>query len=121
MPVIFAKPGGGIGAGSLVASSIENDSSVTGATVKDALDTLATTSGIVAQFKFNRHLVTVSGTQIFTFPDSPVISGTAQIYINGLLQEPGAGKDYEISGTIITFYEQLEFDDIMLASYITET
>lgn len=121
MPVIFAKPGAGIGAGSLIASSVINDSSVTGATVKDALDTLnvATASGVISRFKFNQLLATVSGTKVYSTPDSPVVD-TTQVFVNGLLQEPGAGKDYTISGQIITFTENLELDDILLASYITE-
>jgi len=121
MPVIFAKPGAGIGAGSLIASSVINDSSVAGASVKDALDTLnvATTSGVISRFKFNQPLITVSGTKVYSTLDNPVID-TAQVFVNGLLQEPGAGKDYAISGQIITFTEDLELDDILLASYIIE-
>jgi hypothetical protein len=91
MPIILTRPGG-----------IEAESS---------LDT--------SKFVFNQHLNTVSGTQVFSLPDSPV-SGTVQIYVNGLLQEPGPGKDYAISGQTISFTAALEIDDILLASYIKQ-
>ena len=45
MPVIFTKPGPGINYES-IASSIVNDSSVAGNTVKDALNTLTASGGI---------------------------------------------------------------------------
>jgi hypothetical protein len=46
---------------------------------------------------------TVNGSNTgFTLANTPV-AGTEQIYLNGLLQEPGAGNDYTISGTAITY------------------
>lgn len=38
----------------------------------------------------------------FTLAYTP-IPGTEQVYLNGLLQEPGAGNDYTISGATITY------------------
>lgn len=121
MPVIYAKPGAGIGSESLFASLVVNDSSVAGAFVSDALDLLGavTASGVIERHKFNQPLTTVSGVTVYSIPDDPQ-DGTAQIFVNGLLQEPGVGNDYVISGQIITFVEDLELDDILLASYITE-
>jgi hypothetical protein len=37
----------------------------------------------------------------FTLANTPLIN-TEEIYLNGLLQEPGAGNDYTISGATIT-------------------
>jgi len=149
--------------GTLSASQIINDSTVSGASVKDALEWLdnnkvdyeflnntisgtgsiyagdfygtfhgdgsdltgitasgVTSSGVdVSKFKYNQYLSTVSGTQVFSLPDSPV-DNTVQIYINGLLQEPGIGNDYTISGQIVTFALALEVNDILLASYIEQ-
>jgi len=77
-----------------------------------------TTSGVtVNQFIFSETPSTVSGTSVFSLSQSPV-AGTAQIYVNGLLQESGAGNDYAILGQIITFTQDLAIDDILLAHYI---
>jgi hypothetical protein len=46
---------------------------------------------------------TVNGSNTtFTLANTP-IAGTEQVFLNGLLQEPGAGNDYTISGTTITY------------------
>ena len=107
-----------VSSGTLNASDINNDSTVLGTTVKDALEALDT-NGVVARFKYNQYLSTVSGTQVFSLADAPV-SDTVQIYVNGLLQEPGVGNDYMISGQVITFALALELDDVLLASYIKQ-
>jgi hypothetical protein len=39
---------------------------------------------------------------VFNLTNTP-IAGTEQVFLNGLLQEPGAGNDYTISGAAITF------------------
>jgi hypothetical protein len=39
---------------------------------------------------------------VFTLTNTPLV-GTEQVFLNGLLQEPGAGNDYTISGANITF------------------
>jgi len=103
--------------GTFNASDVNNDSTVSGVTVKDALETLSADSDM-SRFKYNQYLNTVSGTKIYSLPDSPV-TNTVQIYVNGLLQEPGIGNDYTVSGQIITFTQNLELDDVLLASYIT--
>lgn len=105
-----------IASGVLNASDINNDSTVSGITVKDALEELAGAVDI-SRFKYNQLLSTVSGTTIYSLPESPV-TNTVQIYVNGLLQEPGIGNDYTISGQIVTFSENLALDDVLLASYI---
>jgi len=78
-----------------------------------------TVSGVtVNQFVFNEVPSTVSGTIVFSLSQSPV-ANTTQVHVNGLLQEPGAGNDYTISGQVITFTQDLAIDDILLAHYIT--
>jgi len=118
MPVIFTRPAGTAGQSSYSASDIINDSTVSGVSVKDALEFLATGGFDVSRFIYNQPLTTISG-NTFSIPDPPV-SGTVQVYINGLLQEPGVGKDYMISGNIITFADDVYLGDILLASYIKE-
>jgi len=46
---------------------------------------------------------TINGSNpTFTLANTPV-AGTESLYVNGLLQDPGAGNDYTISGLTITF------------------
>lgn len=52
----------------------------------------------------------------FVVANTPA-SGTLQVYLNGLLQEPGSGKDYQLSGTTITFATAPETGDIVLVNY----
>ena len=60
----------------------------------------------------------VDGTNTtFTLANTPA-TGTVEVYLNGLLQAPGTGKDYTISGNTITFTEAPEPGDIILVSYI---
>ena len=39
---------------------------------------------------------------IFTVASTPIV-GSEEVFLNGLLQEPGAGNDYTISGATITY------------------
>jgi hypothetical protein len=45
-------------------------------------------------------------------------SATVQVYLNGLLQEPGSGKDYQLSSKTITFGTNPDTGDIVLCNYI---
>jgi hypothetical protein len=52
-----------------------------------------------------------------TLANTPV-ANSVQLYLNGLLQEEGSGKDYTISGVTITLAEASLADDIILVHYI---
>jgi hypothetical protein len=52
-----------------------------------------------------------------TLTDTPV-ANSLHLYLNGLLQEEGSGKDYQISGTTITWATAPELGDILIAYYI---
>lgn len=52
----------------------------------------------------------------FALANTPV-TGTVCVYLNGLLQEPGSGKDYQISGDTVTFAIAPDTSDIVLCSY----
>ncbi len=52
----------------------------------------------------------------FTLANTP-ISGTVRVYLNGLRQEEGSGKDYTISGTTITFSNAPATNDILFVDY----
>ena len=53
----------------------------------------------------------------FTLASTPV-ANSVQVYLNGLLQEDGSGKDYTISGTTITFTTAPATGDILIVHYI---
>lgn len=56
-----------------------------------------------------------SGTT-FTLAHTP-LSGTLQLYRGGVRQQSGAGNDYTISGTTITFSVTVSAGEILLADY----
>ncbi len=56
-------------------------------------------------------------TTVFTLSNTPV-DASVQVYLNGLLQEEGSGKDYTHSGTSITFVDAPLTGDILLVHYI---
>lgn len=53
----------------------------------------------------------------FTVANS-IASGTLQVMLNGLQQEPGSGNDYTLSGTTVTFAVAPETGDILLVNYV---
>ncbi len=53
----------------------------------------------------------------FALANTPV-TGTEHVYLNGLLQEPGAGNDYTISGATITYLTAPVTGDKIRVSYI---
>jgi Avian adenovirus fibre, N-terminal len=52
----------------------------------------------------------------FTLANTP-ISGSEHVYLNGILQEPGAGNDYTISGATITYLSAPLTGDRLRVSY----
>lgn len=47
------------------------------------------------------------------------VAGSEQVFLNGLLQEPGAGNDYTISGTSIAFADAPVSGDRIRVTYIS--
>jgi len=61
---------------------------------------------------------TVNGSNTaFTLANTPT-SGTEQVYLNGIQQEPGSGNDYTISGTAITYLTAPLTGDKIRVSYM---
>lgn len=58
-----------------------------------------------------------SGNTDYELANTPVV-GTVEIYLNGMLQAPGAGLDYTISGKDITFTKAPRTNSELLASYV---
>ena len=52
----------------------------------------------------------------FTLANTP-IAGTEEVYLNGILQDPGAGADYTISGNAITYLTAPISGDKIRVSY----
>lgn len=60
---------------------------------------------------------TVNGSNVtFTLANTP-LSGSEHVYLNGVLQEPGAGNDYTISTTTITYLTAPLTGDKIRVSY----
>jgi len=60
---------------------------------------------------------TINGSNVtFTLANTP-IAGTECIFLNGLLQNVGAGNDYTISGATITFVVAPETGSVILVNY----
>ena len=55
----------------------------------------------------------------FVLANTPNV-GTEQVFVNGTLQQSGAGKDYLISGDTITFSYAPQSGDIILVNYIVD-
>ena len=61
----------------------------------------------------------VNGSNVtFTLANTPV-AGSEQVYLNGLLQDPGAGNSYTIAGSTITFLSAPLTNDEIHVSYAT--
>jgi len=53
----------------------------------------------------------------FTLSSTP-ITNSVQVFLNGLLQQVGSGKDYTLAGTTVTFATAPASDDILLIHYL---
>ena len=74
---------------------------------------------LIAANRITREAVagTKNGTNTtFTLANTPV-SGSEEIFVNGILQESGAGNDYTISGGTITMLTAPASDDKLVANY----
>jgi hypothetical protein len=61
---------------------------------------------------------TINGANVtFTLAATPV-AGTEQVFLNGLLMEPGAGNDYTISGATITMLSAPDTGARLKANYL---
>ena len=58
-----------------------------------------------------------SSNTAFTLANTP-IAGSEEVFLNGILQEPGAGNDYTISGSSITYLNAPITGDRLRASYM---
>jgi hypothetical protein len=105
-PVGTALTGGQlfVGSGSNLAAAVALSGDVAsvsnaGAVTLDATKIMKIANYIVRETPTG----TINGSNTtFTLANAPV-SGTEMVFLNGILQEPGAGNDYTISGATITY------------------
>jgi len=55
----------------------------------------------------------------FTVASTP-LTNSVQVFLNGLLQQSGSGKDYTLAGTTVTFATPPETGDIVIVHYIID-
>lgn len=89
-------------------------SGLTATTVQAALDELAAKSPAEAYVRETPAGAVDGVNAEFTLANTPA-TGTAQVYLNGLLQEPT--DDYTLAGTTITFVEAPQTGDKVRAIY----
>ena len=78
-------------------------------------------TGIIeADILYENESANCTGSNVtFTLAQTP-LSNSVQVFLNGLIQEEGSGKDYTISGTTITFVVAPASGDICLVHYIQD-
>lgn len=94
----------------------------TGITATDGvLSADAITDNIIeADILFENESDNCNGSQVeFTLSETP-LSNSVQVFLNGLIQEAGSGKDYTITGTTITFAVAPASGDILMIHYIRD-
>ena len=85
---------------------------------KISLDAVQTAPLIESDILFENESANCDGVTVaFTLASTP-ITNSVQVYLNGLLQEAGAGEDYTLAGTTVTFTTAPITGDILLIHYI---
>jgi len=84
------------------------------ATVKYVKDEIGVLSGDVM---YNETPAVTAGSADVILANTPRVD-TQRVYLNGVRQVPGSGNDYTISGSTITFEDNLASDDVVLVDYI---
>lgn len=115
---VLRRSGTGIGFGAI---NLASGNAVTG--LLPVANMVTASNGVVA---ISNYIVrstpggTVNGTNdTFTLATTPV-SNTEMVFVNGVLQNQGAGNDYTISGTTITFLSGAipQTGDIIRVTYV---
>ena len=113
--------GGQIRSGTIIDEQIAENAEIalskiaTGTALNDRVVDLETDSVVVREVPSG----SVNGSNVtFTLANTPV-SGSEQVYLNGLLQDPGADNSYTISGAVITFLSAPFSGDEIHVTYAT--
>jgi len=81
-----------------------------------------TASGITeSDYKLENESSNCNGATTDFALDSNAISNSLQVYLNGLVQEKGAGKDYTATASGISFTVAPVTNDILIIHYVTQS
>lgn len=81
-----------------------------------------TASGVTeSDYRLENESANCNGATVAFTLDTTPVSNSLQVYLNGLIQEKGAGKDYTHSGTTVTFVLAPLTNDILLIHYIAQS
>jgi len=75
-------------------------------------------SVVESDIKFENESANCNGVTTDFILDSTPVANSVQVYLNGLLQESGSGKDYTLSGTTVSFAVAPETANTLLIHYI---
>lgn len=87
----------------------------------DELSAFAEASTHVALIKNDAVGGVVDGTNTLFTLSGEAITGTVELYLNGVRQNPGVGNDYTVAGTTINMAEAPPLGSVLLADYATST
>lgn len=101
--------------GAMVSGNTETNITVTYDDTNGKLDFVVTSSNRVVR---ETPTGAVNGTNTTFVLASAPAAGSEEVFLNGILQEPGAGNDYTISGDTITYLAAPETGDRLRVSYV---
>jgi hypothetical protein len=110
-----------IRSGSITNTEIASDANIALTKIEDGVDLRNRVNDLENDSFITREVPSgsVNGSNVtFTLANIPV-SGSEQVYLNGLLQDPGAGNSYTIAGSTITFLSAPLSNDEIHVSYAT--
>ena len=94
----------------------------TGLTATDGVLAADAVSGNIVEsdIQVENESATCDGVEVdFELSNTP-LSASLDVYLNGLRQEDGSGKDYTVAGTTVTFATAPDTGDILVIRYIID-
>ena len=79
-------------------------------------NTIGAQASITSANYITKEFKAITGTATYTLASAPVV-GTEMIFVNGILQRDGAGNDYTITGSTVTFSFIPTAADVIIFSY----
>lgn len=105
----------GNGSGAAAAVALSGDVTITNAGVATVANQVKLSKLVTRETPSG----TINGsTTVFTLANTPV-TGTEMVFLNGILQDAGAGNDYTISGASVTFLTAPLSGDKLRATYVS--
>lgn len=118
---VTVNANGGGGVTTIAAGTVQTVTLITNGTSAGSWDTGANSSSGLTTSNFvvrETPSGSINGSNTtFTLANTPT-SGTEQVFLNGILQDPGAGNDYTISGATITYLTAPVSGDKLRCTYM---